>query len=238
MLFTGATVQGDPAVANEDWTAATPDLAVMLDGATVRTETGGRHGAAWCARKLGAAIIGHAAVWSWPLGQILADAIRDVAALHAECDLTHPGTPSAGVAIVRHEGDLLRYLVLSDVTVVMDTAAGLDVISDQRVSATAPAERSAADRRLIGSPAKASALLRMKHAELAARNRSGGYWVAAADPAAVERAITGEVAVDAVRRLAVLTDSAARAVDVFQFYGSWRAALNGIAGLGPQGFIG
>ncbi|MEO7194302.1 MAG: hypothetical protein ABIZ05_05685 [Pseudonocardiaceae bacterium] len=130
MLFTGATVQGDPAVANEDWTAATPDLVVMLDGATVRTETGCRHGAAWYARKLGAAIIGHAAVRSRPLGQILADAIRDVATLHPECDLTHPGTPSAGVAIVRLEGDVLRYLVLGDVAIVLDTTAGLDAISD------------------------------------------------------------------------------------------------------------
>jgi len=53
MIFTGATVAGDPAIPNEDWTAVTPDLVVMLDGATVRTETGCIHGAAWYARKLG-----------------------------------------------------------------------------------------------------------------------------------------------------------------------------------------
>jgi Protein phosphatase 2C len=237
MFFTGATVAGAANVPNEDWTAATSDLVVMLDGATIRTETGCRHGAAWYTRKLGASIIANAATRSHPLDQVLSDAIREVAALHPECNLTHPGTPSAAAAIVRLEGDLLRYLVLGDVTIVLDSiTGGVITFSDQRVSDTAAAERAAADAHLIGTAEKASALVAMKHAELEARNRPGGYWVAAADPTAVEHAITGEATISTVRRLAVLTDGAARSVEMFRLE-PWDATLNTIANYGPLAFI-
>ncbi len=46
---------GDPGTPNEDWVAVTSDLVVVLDGATVRTETGCVHGAAWYTGELGAA---------------------------------------------------------------------------------------------------------------------------------------------------------------------------------------
>lgn len=237
LSFTGATVPGDPQVPNEDWVAATPDLVVMLDGATVRTDTGCTHGAAWYARKLGAAVIAGAANPVMSLPDVLMDAIWNVAALHPLCDLTHPGTPSAGVAIVRVEDDTLRWLVLGDVTIALDTTAGIEVISDQRVSATAAEQRREADRYPIGHPKKAAALLEMKHAELAARNTDGGYWIAAADPAAVDHALTGEVLVADVRRLAVLSDGAARAIDLFDLYPSWLSGLDALEALGPQKFI-
>lgn len=137
MYFIGATVAGTADVPNEDWVATTSDLVVMLDGATIRTETGCQHGAAWYTRKLGAAIIAHAAARSTPLRQVLTDSIRDVAALHSECDLTHPGTPSAAVAIVRLGSEHLHYLVLGDITVVLDIDDDITVISDQRISASA-----------------------------------------------------------------------------------------------------
>lgn len=235
MFFTMATIPGSPETPNEDWSATTPDLLVVLDGATVRTETGCRHGAAWYARKLGAAILAGAAVRSTPLDRILAEAIRTVAGLHPDCNLSHPGTPSAGVAVVRLDSERLRYFVLGDVTVVLDTTQdGIVAVSDQRISASAVTERREADRHLIGSPAKTAAMVAMKHAELAARGRE--YWVAAADPAAVDHAITGEVPIDVVRRLAVVTDGAARFVDTFDL-GGWESALDAIAHYGPQAFI-
>lgn len=235
MYFTGATDAGSSAE-NEDWSATTPDLVVVLDGATVRTETGCRHGAAWFARKLGAAILSGAAVRTTPLPDVLADAIHEVAELHPECDLTHPGTPSAGVAIVRLEGGVLRWLVLGDVTVVLDTTTdGIVTVSDQRISASATPQRAEADRHLIGTAEKAAALVAMKHVELAARNTTDGYWIAAADPTAVEHAITDEIPVDTVPRLAVLTDGAARYVDMFGL-GKWDAALDAIGKQGPRAF--
>jgi len=235
MYFTGTTDVGS-STENEDWSATTPDLVVVLDGATVRTETGCRHGAAWFARKLGAAILSGAAVRSTPLRDVLADAIGEVAQRHPECDLTHPGTPSAGVAIVRLDDGVLRWLVLGDVTVVLDTTTdGIVTVSDQRISASATRQRAEADRYLIGTAEKAAALVAMKHVELAARNTPDGYWIAAADPAAVEHAITGEASIDTVPRFAVLTDGAARFVDMFSL-GEWDAVLDTIGKHGPRAF--
>lgn len=236
MFFTGATFAGSPDVPNEDWLATTSDLVVMLDGATSRTETGCRHGAAWYTRKLGASIIARAAARSTPLRQVLADAIRDVTVLHPECDLTHPGTPSAAVAIVRLDPEELRYLVLGDVTVVLGVNGLVTAVSDQRISASAPRERTEADRHSIGSPEKATALIAMKHAELAARNTQGGYWIAAADPTAADHSITGEVPMSAVERLAMVTDGAARYVDLFGL-ADWATVLKVLSRSGPRGFI-
>lgn len=236
MQFNGATAAGDPAVPSEDWVAATSDLVVLLDGATVRTETGCHHGAAWYTRKLGAHIIASAASKTRPLDLVLADAISEVAVLHPECDLEHPGTPSAAAAIVRIADDVLRYIVLGDVTIVLDTTNGVTTVSDQRVSATALAERAEADRWPIGSAEKNAALVAMKHAELAARNQEAGYWIAAADPSVIEHAITGEVELAAVKRLAVLSDGAARFVDLFNLR-SWSKALDVIGQLGPWHLI-
>ncbi|MFE9695167.1 hypothetical protein [Micromonospora sp. NPDC005806] len=81
----------------------------------------------------------------------------------------------------------------------------------------ARAEREEADRHPFGSAEKQAALLRMRHAELAARHQPGGYWVAAADPFAAQHAITGEVPLVSVRRVAVLTDGAARLVALFDW---------------------
>jgi hypothetical protein len=238
MFFTGATVAGSPDVPNEDWVATTSDLVVMLDGATVRTETGCRHGAAWYTRKLGAAIIGFGSSRSTPLREVLASAICEVATLHdTTCNLAHPGTPSAAVGIARLDGETLRYLVLGDITIVLDADSGVTVVSDQRISASAAAERAEVDLHLIGTPEKADALIEMKHAELAARNTEGGYWIAAANPAAACHALTGEIAMAAVRRFAVLTDGAARSVDMFGLCGSWLRALDAIQDVGPDRFV-
>ncbi len=202
---------------NEDWLACSSDLIVVLDGATVRTETGCSHGPAWFARKLGAAIIGHAASRSRALPDVLSDAIRDVAALHADtCDLSDPAAPSAAAAIVRVEDDTIRYLVLGDVTIVAEVAGEVVAVSDDRVSHTALDHRREADSFLIGTPEKTAAMQRMKKDELAAKNTAGGYWIAGSDPSAPEHAITGEWRTSDVTRLAVMTDGAARLVNLFR----------------------
>jgi hypothetical protein len=233
MYFAAATAQGMHGGQNEDYVAATSDLLVVLDGATVRTHTGCRHGVAWYARTLGGAILGAAAHRSRPLPAVLATAIEHVAALHPECDLSHPGTPSAAVAIVRNEDTAIRYLVLGDVSVVIDSGeVEPRVISDERVSKTAQQERARADQWPIGSEPKRAELLAMKRAELAARNHLNGYWIAAADPSAVEHALTGEIPSTQVRRLAVATDGAARLVDMFNHH-NWSTALDLLQRQGP-----
>jgi hypothetical protein len=237
MHFYSATHPGKPTTDNEDWCAVTSDLVVVLDGATVRTDTGCHHDIPWYTRKLGAGIIAAAAVRSTTLGAALSAAIAGVRELHPECNLDHPGTPSAGVGIARWDATTLQYLVLGDVSVVIDTSSEVVEISDQRVSQTAPAERAEADRHLIGTPEKAAALVAMKHAELAARNVNGGYWIAAANPDVADHALHGELPRNTAHRLAVLSDGAARAVAAFDLFTSWSSALDAIEDRGPEEFI-
>ena len=116
MQVTLASRRSPDAASNEDFIAATAGCVVVVDGASVPAElgTGCAHGTAWFARRLGTQLL--ALVTSQPdhsPADNLAQAITDVAALHADtCDLDHPGTPSATVAILREQPDTIDYLVL------------------------------------------------------------------------------------------------------------------------------
>jgi hypothetical protein len=209
-------------------------MLAVLDGATVRTATGCIHGLPWYVASLAGSLAKNKELAP---AEALAAAIAETAAAHQDtCDLKHPATPSAALAIVQVHGEFLRYLVLGDVTIVMETNDGLRIVSDNRVNATATAEREAADALPAGSPEKAEALVRMKHAELAARNVPGGFWVAAADPSVVSQALTGEIPLKTIRRAVLLTDGAARAVIPFRIY-DWPGLLSAVTTGGPKELI-
>lgn len=232
-----ASEPGDPAVANEDWSAADEDAVVVLDGATARIDTGCRHGIAWYVDKLGMALMAN--VRENPkraLPDTLADAISQVAGMHPECDLSHPGTPSAGVAIVRRGDDRLEYLVLADTVVVIRTHDGDIVLTDDRVRNAAREEREMAIALPYGSDERRVALQRMKRREQAARNRPGGFWVAAADPDAAKHAIVGSVPLGDVTAVAILTDGAARCVIPFGLI-TWADMLRILEADGPDELI-
>lgn len=180
----------------------------MLDGGTARTGTGCIHGVAWYAHQLGSALTQQLPE-QLPLREILADAILHVADQHRDtCDLQHPGTPSAAVGIARRiANSQWDCMVLGDITIIVRTRQGVVLIEDTRISHSAGQYRKAADQWPIGSPEKETALLDMKHQELAERNKT--YWIAAADPTAATHAISQTV--DEAEDLAVLTDGAARA---------------------------
>jgi hypothetical protein len=76
----------------------------------------------------------------------------------------------------------------------------------------------------------------MKHAELAARNAPGGFWVAAADPTVVSQSLTGEIPLHVIRRVILLTDGAARAVSPFKLY-DWPGIFSVVTDEGPSGLI-
>lgn len=213
---------------NEDAVAVAADCVVVADGATARTETGCVHGVSWFARQLVDAVVEHCGDPSVALRA----AITQTAESHREtCDLTDPATPGAAIAVVAASADVVRFLVLGDVTVVVDGDEPA-VVVDDRVSHTALAERAIADALPQGSAEKAAALVVMKRAELAARNVPGGFWTAAADPSAVGHAITGTLPRAEVGRVAVLTDGAARAVDPFALL-SWSELLDLLESGGP-----
>jgi hypothetical protein len=231
-----ASEPGDIEKPNEDWVAANPTLIVVLDGSTSRTDTGCVHGVSWYAAMLGTSIVANAAEPSQSLSDSLRNAITHVAKLHPECDLDHVGTPSAFVAVVRLLDRGVEHLVLGDAIVALDTDDGIQVIQDDRVEATARPERTEADRYPIGTDEKQAALVLMKQAELAARNRSGGFWAATSDPAVVDRAIIGQVHVDQVVQLAVLTDGAARITTPFDLL-DWQQTFDLLARTGPTELI-
>jgi hypothetical protein len=233
MRTVAASEPGSPTVASEDWHHAARYFTVVLDGATTRTGTGCVHGVPWYVHQLGMAIVTGLTRRPRHPHEALRGAISHVAGLHPECDLTHPGTPSAGVGIAIDTGVFLLWLVLGDVTVAVDMGRRVKIVVDDRVSATAATQRETADHYPIGHPGKATALLAMKEQELAARNRPGGYWIAAADPQAADHALIGTVS--SWSRATVLTDGAGRATRDFGLM-TWDTLI-GVAGADPGNVI-
>ncbi|MHA6806276.1 hypothetical protein [Salinifilum ghardaiensis] len=213
--LTGYTLTSDDDKPNEDWWVASETVVVVLDGATIRTDTGCVHGLPWFVRQLGSTLFSAAQNVATPLPAAIKQAIEHVVDQHSDtCDLTHPGTPSAAIGIVRDTGDRLDWASLGDVTVLVDTINdGVCVTSDDRVSYTAQEERAECDRHLLGTDGKMDAIHAMKPKELAARNVEGGYWIASVDPSAAKHALTGSVQRRAAQSFAVYSDGVGRALD-------------------------
>jgi hypothetical protein len=213
-----ATQPGSLDTPNEDWAGiAVPGLAVVLDGLSAPdgTGTGCRHGTPWFVNQLGPRLLALASDPSRSLADALADAIRQVASLHPGCDLTHPGTPSATMVLLRAHDEGADYLTLGDAVLLLDTTDGLKVVSDARVNQLAGKEREAANRVPTGSALKLRRRAQLTRALRRARNRPGGYWVAAADPQAASQAITGTLPSKSLHRAVLLSDGASRLVDPF-----------------------
>lgn len=72
------------------------------------------------------------------LTTILASGIKATASMHDFCcDLSHPGSPSATVIMLRRTADTLDWLVLADSVLVLDLlAADPMVICDEREALT------------------------------------------------------------------------------------------------------
>lgn len=240
MLVTAHTRPATADAPNEDWYAATNDLVIVLDGATIRTETGCIHGLPWYVRNLGIQLMDAAANLETSLSECIAVAIRTVSAMHSDtCDLTHPGTPSAAIGMVRHRpSSTFEYAVLGDISVMFKVEGHehVNAVVDPRVSQVAVAERRECDRHLIGTDEKMAAILAMKDLELAGRNTAGGYWIASVDPSAAEYALTGSLPVDQVPRFAVCSDGAMRALEMTSVNTN-DAVVDTLRHLGPSALV-
>ena len=224
---------------NEDWAGVTAtSAAVVLDGLSAPgdTGTGCSHGTPWYVGQLGPRLLALAGDPATSLVDALAQAIDQVAQLHPNCDLAHPGTPSATVTVLRTLGDQAEYLVLADAVLLLDTRAGLRVVTDNRVNRLATRERAAAFQHPTGSAAHQRWRLRMIGVLRRARNQPGGYWVAAADPLAAKHAITDVVPRRELRRAALLSDGASRLVDQFGL-ATWAELLVTLDNGGPAELI-
>jgi hypothetical protein len=232
-----ATQAGSPDSANEDWAGVlAPGLAVVLDGLSAPdgTGTGCRHGTPWFVSQLGPRVLAQAADPARGLVDALAEAIQQVASLHPGCDLKHPGTPSATMVLLRaHDDEGADYLALADATLLLDTSEGLKVVSDERVNQLAGKEREAANRVPTGSALKLRRRAQLTRALRRARNRPGGYWVAAADPTAASQALTGSLPSKTLHRAVLLSDGASRLVEPFGL-ATWEELLALLDENGPE----
>jgi hypothetical protein len=198
--------------------------------------TGCIHGVRWYVRQLGATLLRELATAA-DLRPCLASAISTVTAAHADtCDVTHSGTPSATVAIVRERNDALDYLVLSDTTIIFDCYTELHIITDDSVEQVAVAELNASRRQCAGTSAHSERLRDLIAAQRRLRNTPEGYWLAGSRPEAAEHALTGSVPLTDLRRAAVLTDGAAQFVEPFHIT-DWIGLLDILSDCGPRQLI-
>jgi hypothetical protein len=240
MQVTLASRHSPDAASNEDFIAATASVVVVIDGASVPAGlgTGCPHGTAWFARRLGTQLLAlvttktdHSPTDS------LAQAITDVAALHADtCDLGHPGSPSATVAILREQPEAVDCLVLGDTTILLDEPAGVRVLTDDRLESVAAGQHSAMHQHATGSADHDRSFAELVTEQRRHRNHPDGFWVASTDPSAAEHALTDTVPRNTVHRAAVLSDGATRLVDRFGLL-DWPSFLEILAEQGPDALI-
>ncbi|MFR0358207.1 protein phosphatase 2C domain-containing protein [Streptomyces sediminimaris] len=220
---------GDPARPNEDFAAvALPasgqgGAVVVLDGVTPpRGATGCLHSVPWYVARLGGALTElTVSLPDVPLPEVLSRAIARTAAAHvATCDLSHPRTPQATVVVARWGTQAVEYLVLSDSTLLVESPEGsVTAVLDDRLS------------RLPRSSLATDAI-----ADATVRNKEGGFFTAAADPAVAGRAVTGTLPREEVRALAALTDGAARWVERFR-EGTWEDCFRLLAKEGARALV-
>jgi hypothetical protein len=230
----------DPGRENEDFVAAGPGAAVLLDGAGVAgAETGCVHGIAWFSSTLGGLLLaGIAAHPARPLVACLADSIRTVRSLHEDtCDLAYRASPTSTVVAVRAMEGALEYLVLGDSTLLLaETDGTTAAITDQRLDEVGERLRGPLDALPTGSPEHATALAEYRDALTGLRNRPGGFWIAGPDPQAADHALTGTVPLDSLASVTLLSDGATRLVDSFEL-ADWKEALCLLDSSGPDELI-
>ncbi|MFF3942781.1 hypothetical protein [Streptomyces phaeofaciens] len=225
------------AAPNEDWVAGTPTLAVVLDGlSTAGLDTGCRHGVPWYVAHLGGQLVAGLTDPVSPLAAGLAGALERVAALHPECDLGNPGTPSATVAMLRQREGFLDHLVLADSPVVFEGHQGFSVITDLRVDEVLPELRAEVEQHETDTADHEEALQRFVAAQRQTRNTPGGYWVAAAGPEAADHALVGSTPLGDVRAAAVVSDGASRLVTEYAM-ATWHEVFTMLRTGGPRELI-
>ncbi|WP_060887263.1 hypothetical protein [Streptomyces caniscabiei] len=240
MRVTLATLPAEPHGDNEDFAAAAPGAAVLLDGAGVGgAKTGCTHGVAWFSGTLGGLLLRDITAHpARPLVACLADSIGLVRALHEDsCDLDYRASPTSTVVAVRTGGGVLEYLVLGDSSLLLaDRAGGTAVVTDRRLDEVGKRLRGPVDALPTGSQEHAAALAEYRHALTGFRNRPGGFWIAGPDARAAEHALTGAVPLNSLTSLTLLSDGATRLVDRFGLVG-WAEVLSVLDSSGPGELI-
>lgn len=139
------------------------------------------------------------------LCDLLAAAISDTA---SALDLRKGESPSSTVTIVRQQRDRLDVLILGDNLVMLPG----ETLTDDRLDLLDLAPRRKYRERLsagAGYDHEHKELLReLQTLQAHRRNRTGGYWIAEADPTAARHAITAHRTTDAAPWAVLATDGA------------------------------
>jgi hypothetical protein len=225
---------------NEDFVGGVPDAVVLLDGAgIVGAESICRHGVAWYIRQLGGALLRRLCCADGrPLSGIVADSIDEVSAKHRfTCDVAHPSSPQAAVAMLRVGEERAEYLMLADSYLVFDQDSRRPtVITDQREVTVRRECAKILERSSAGDPDYPRVRETYIEALWARRNQPGGYWVAKDEPHAAFEALTGDVTLAGLRGAALLSNGASRIVEPYGLVG-WTEMLNVLSTDGPHELI-
>lgn len=231
---------------NEDLAITFGNFLAVLDGASVPKELTRccTRGSRWYVERLAAGLLEAVAgeFGRKALTEILREAIAKVTREHlAECSGSGVG-PSATVALSRFHEDFVDYLVLGDCTVVARGASRIQSATDGRLAAIAPEVRARIRDRLANGgtyehPDHRRDVGALVQEQLRARNVPNGYWIAADDPEAAEAALVGSWPLSDSYEVALLTDGAARAVQLFGFVTTWEQLLDNLNGKGTYSLL-
>lgn len=218
-----------PGGANDDFLLVSGRWAVVLDGVSSYPvpDVGCQHTVPWFVNRLGLHLgYGLATAGESALSDLLADAIMRTAAEHgAACDLRHPLTPAATVAIVRLTGGQVEWLVLGDATVAWTLADGsTGSVTDDRADHLPNAPVIVADVRRYDPDFVARV-----------RNQPGGFWVAAADAAAAYQSLTGVLPRREVQRVGLMSDGITRLVERYGW--TWADVFAHVDQHGPRSLV-
>ncbi|GGR94016.1 hypothetical protein GCM10010169_43130 [Micromonospora fulviviridis] len=240
MRVSMATSAGRAGRPNEDFLGAVPGAAVLLDGAGIPgTESICAHGVAWYTHRLGGALLGRLSRGDGrDLVSVLAAAIGEIAAAHrGTCDIAHPASPQATVAIVRADRGRLEHLLLADSVLVLDEVrGGPQVVTDEREVTSRRICSAPLDGVVPGTPEYDRVRASCVEALRARRNQPGGYWIAKDDPYAAQEAVTGSRPLYDLNGVALLSNGASRIVSPYGLT-DWPGVLDLLATDGPAGVI-
>jgi hypothetical protein len=207
---------------SEDRLGMSGAMAWVLDGASNvakhRVTDDRDSDASWLVRRLDHALRALSVESDLPLTQIVGEAIARTAQQAEDEWLGVPDVPpSAALGVIRSDGRTTEYLVLADISIILQMADGaIREKTDARVDEFNTQARArmkeliAAGMTLKQARQEVNPLLAQARSFM---NKAGGYWVASLDEHAVDNAITGEEA--GVRELVLATDGFMRIVEPF-----------------------
>lgn len=216
---TAATLAGGEK--NQDRYAYGDGWAFVLDGASSFASSQPEHDGGWYAERLKSALVEE--LTSRPdhlTVDIVASAIRTASAAHDDPDTC----PTSTISMARWTNESLEAYVLGDSTAVLIAENHEEPITDKRLESVAPELRMEYRSRLAeghGFDDRHKALLQqLQSRQAAARNRSGGYWIAGAEPQASLHGLVRHQSLASLGTVILATDGAASAL-TYGLVDSW-----------------